>query len=64
MPEYLVIIQYEDRFQYMAFKKIEIAHTYFFQMLDVQGLGAAEQFKEMSLFRYERDDYKCVVKAV
>ena len=30
MPEYLVIIQYDDRFQYMAFKKFEIAHTYFF----------------------------------
>ena len=63
MPEYLVIIQYDDRFQYKAFKEFRIAHTYFFQMMDVIGLGA-DKIIQMSLFRYEHDDYKCVVKAV
>ena len=61
MPEYLVIIQFKDRFQYMAFKEFKIAHSYFFQMYDV--IGPAEII-EMSLFAYEHDNYRCVVKAV
>lgn len=61
MPEYLVIIQFNDRFQYMAFQKFEIAHTYFFQMYDVFGPA---KIKEMSLFKYEADNYRCIVKAV
>ena len=61
MPEYLVIIQFNDRYQYMAFKKFEIAHTYFFFFFFVFGPA---QIKEMSLFKYEADNYRCIVKAV
>ena len=32
-------------------------------MMDIIGLGA-EKIIQMSLFRYEHDDYKCIAKAV